>query len=295
MTSDVMGCRFCLNFIHHFDVNEDDRLSKKFIKFIDMFNINNLKATLYLSLGLLAFVIFCFPVAKLVETTVQQSIAYQHSKRLDQCLDESINSTLQSNLKKYTDDGHNELLFSSVQLSSKSLLFDVGEYKGETLDRFNQASPLMYLYEPVPKYAKELEKKFPYAFVGNFGLGPKEKEAYIEVHDGWGEASHLVDHPNDATITVKIRLIDSLIADMGPSFIDLFIVNCEGCEYYVLQELIKTGVIKRIKVVMIQFHKNNPTSYIERCTLLSTLSYTHTATYSLPWIWDIWKLNEQIY
>ena len=70
-------------------------------------------------------------------------------------------------------------------------------------------------------------------------------------------------------------------------------VNCEGCEYDVLERLVDTSLIKYIRYV--QFGSHRPVSIqstiAERyCSLQEKLNKTHRMEYGLPWGWERWVL-----
>jgi hypothetical protein len=71
-------------------------------------------------------------------------------------------------------------------------------------------------------------------------------------------------------------------------------INCEGCEYDVLEWLVHTSLIKYIRYV--QFGSHRPLSIqltiAERyCSLQEKLNKTHRMEYGIPWAWERWVLH----
>ncbi len=71
-------------------------------------------------------------------------------------------------------------------------------------------------------------------------------------------------------------------------------MNCEGCEYEVLERLIDTHFIKYVRYL--QFGTHRPISIqstiTERyCSLQKKLSNTHRREFGIPWGWERWILH----
>lgn len=69
-------------------------------------------------------------------------------------------------------------------------------------------------------------------------------------------------------------------------------INIEGSEYELLDSLIKTGNIKRIRNLQIQFHSWIDDSSLKRENIRIKLCNTHYETYCFPFIWENWTLKD---
>lgn len=83
--------------------------------------------------------------------------------------------------------------------------------------------------------------------------------------DTGGASEHL--GISGETFFVKIRDIrNPIIArEIGlPSYVDLLQLNCEGCEYEVLESIIQQGWHTNIKTIQIATHKSLALTNLER-------------------------------
>ena len=72
-------------------------------------------------------------------------------------------------------------------------------------------------------------------------------------------------------------------------------MNIEGAEYECLEALIESGMIGKIKHVLVQFHgvDNDVESSVSKwATIAAHLSRTHNMDWSYPFIWERWTLRE---
>jgi hypothetical protein len=106
---------------------------------------------------------------------------------------------------------------------------------------------------------------------------------------GSSEGARVVREKN--TISVKIESFAS-ISRIIPDHVDVFFINCEGCEMSVLPALVDSGFVKRIEYIMVQFHKySSEEDSAKACEIRNLLSKTHEIKYSVPWVWDVWVLK----
>jgi hypothetical protein len=76
--------------------------------------------------------------------------------------------------------------------------------------------------------------------------------------------------------------------------VDLLYINCEGCEYDVLEYMIDSGWIARMEHVLVQFHGfQDPANVAKRCLIRELLRRTHSPVFSYAFVWEEWKVNPQ--
>jgi FkbM family methyltransferase len=212
------------------------------------------------------------------------------------CVDLWEKESIQSGVDQYTKDGHNEMLYNFPGVNSESIIFDIGGYMGDSAEAFQKrGNPKLFIFEPNPSLAKHLALKFPHATVFEFGLGLEKGDFLLELsHSGSNDGARVVSNKNENTINVKIESFAS-ISHIIPDHVDVFFINCEGCEMSVLPALIQSGFIKRVKYVLVQFHKySNEVDSAKACEIRNSLSKTHEVKYSIPWVWDVWVLKVQL-
>ncbi|CAF3904236.1 unnamed protein product [Rotaria sordida] len=79
--------------------------------------------------------------------------------------------------------------------------------------------------------------------------------------------------------------------------LNLLHINCEGCEYDVIERLIKKNLTKYIRII--QFGSHRPLSIrssINRryCCLQQMLSMTHHLEFGIPWAWERWLRTDLV-
>ncbi|KAJ8303689.1 hypothetical protein KUTeg_018799 [Tegillarca granosa] len=69
-------------------------------------------------------------------------------------------------------------------------------------------------------------------------------------------------------------------------------MNCEGCEYEVLETLVKTNMIFRFRKIQKGTHssiKGLQHPFSRYCRIQEIMSWTHRRTYHDKLIWESWK------
>ena len=194
-------------------------------------------------------------------------------------------------------------------LSSRSIVFDVGGYKGQwtadLLDRYNftcehcgsKIDPTVHIFEPISQFAQycsERFKDYPRVKIHNFGLSNTDKSAQIVIDEA---ASCLHGpcpwRPNDPKPmeNVVLRDIDAFLNESKINFIELMSIIIEGEEYALLRRIISSGAINRIRHIQVQFHEFIDSSTLERNALREMLSQTHKLNFDYPFVWESWSLK----
>ena len=128
-----------------------------------------------------------------------------------------------------------------------------------------------------------------------FGLGNETKT--LKFVGGSGTASASVfqrgDLPGQGIAhTIELRDLDHVL-DFAHHF-SLMIINCEGCEYELLEKLINSEKLtSAIGTVLVQFHRHYKVSDVSpekfRCNLIRLLSEKGWCPiFSFPFIWEAW-------
>lgn len=174
-------------------------------------------------------------------------------------------------------------------LKVHSTVYDVGGYEGEWANNiYRKYGSTVEVFEPVEQFYEKIRKKFadnPKVCIHHFGLSDSNRTASIAI-DGASSSTH-----KKGSVVEKIRFIDTndFISRNGHKKIDLMKINIEGGEYELLRHLIRSGTIKRIDNIQIQFHVFVPRSQQLRQRLQNDLSRTHYLIYNYPWIWESWR------
>ena len=118
---------------------------------------------------------------------------------------------------------------------------------------------VMHIYEPVPQYYSRLEKVWGEHVKTNnwtvetyqYGLGDATKTIFLSEADLQGQGTFgMEDTGSDGGKKIKLEIVEaSLVFNnvTGGADLDLVHVNCEGCEYEMLENIISTNLHHKIK------------------------------------------------
>lgn len=189
--------------------------------------------------------------------------------------------------------------FSSINKNPHSIIIEIGGYVGNqakllvkpNVQTYVVVEPIKKFYDQLKSSMKALEGKTTFQFF-NFGLGKNySKVAINENADGTS-----LFHPNKLTNSKSIDVVNviDIFVYLGVACVDvdLLNINCEGCEFEVLEMLAATNLIE--KVVNIQFqphymYKEVGSYSCRYCRLVELLSRTHELSYRFNVIWEMWR------
>ncbi|XP_078341992.1 uncharacterized protein LOC144627888 [Crassostrea virginica] len=184
-------------------------------------------------------------------------------------------------------------------LNSESVVFDIGGNKGEDADalikKFHPGNylilePIKTLYSNLVKIFKNDHKVLLY----NFGLARKNEHFYVNVLGHGGDATSVfAGNNNGRSCLLRVVNTTHFFLQIGiPCYeVDLITVNCEGCEFEIMEELIASGMISQFRHVQFATHPtlkhlhNAPERY---CEIQEKLKRTHTISYQYKWYWESW-------
>jgi FkbM family methyltransferase len=192
-----------------------------------------------------------------------------------------------SPIEEFALDGHNHFLYSGLNLNDSSQVVIFGGYKGISSDLIKQDfNPKIHIVEPIPAYANFLRDKyklFNNIRIYEFAVSDKTESMYIYL-DGEASSARKL---SKKRIMVTAKNASEFISDVSES-IELLEVNIEGGEYSVIPNLIQSGLINRIQILLIQFHKYEFENEIQRAKIRRDLSSSHDLIFEYPWVWERW-------
>lgn len=174
-------------------------------------------------------------------------------------------------------------------LNPDSIVLDVGGYLGDwAASIYIRYGCDVQIFEPVPAFADTMLQRFKgnhSLVIHPYGLSNHNHDINIALI---GDASSIYKN-GDTGISVKMRDVESALA--GIEQVDIMKLNIEGGEFEVLERLIETGSINKIKNIQIQFHYwvDNYSARLE--SLQNKMSETHIQTWSFDHVWENWKLK----
>ena len=90
----------------------------------------------------------------------------------------------------------------------------------------------------------------------------------------------------------QIRRFSDVIEELSIVRIDLLQINCEGCEWEVLESVIDDKQTHIFQHIQVQFHPS--ADWVEDrldryAAIQDRLTETHELLYDHPWIWQLWQ------
>jgi len=191
--------------------------------------------------------------------------------------------------KKWLAEGGLSKLTTFDFLTPESWVWEIGGWRGwwvgEIAEKYN---PWITVFEPVISSFLRMKKRFsknPKIRIENYGLGDEDRKQSIGLSaDGSG-----VYCQTNNTI-VQIKSIKKVLGECKYD-IDLVQCNCEGGEYEIFPQLIKTGLIKRFKFIIIQFHDLHESHTELRKQIQKDLEKTHTMVMCYDWKFEYWRMD----
>lgn len=185
-----------------------------------------------------------------------------------------------------------ETLRLDYNLNEKSVVFDVGGYKGEfATDIFCKYNASIYVFEPIESFFQIIQKKFSNNHkvkAYNCGLAGKDGQMQISMSDN--ASSVFLQSANSETI--QLKSIVNFINENNIQSVDLIKINIEGGEYELLEALIENNLIPVFKNIQVQFHDFLLEDGKERMNKIQeSLAKTHQITYQFEFVWENWQLK----
>jgi FkbM family methyltransferase len=172
-------------------------------------------------------------------------------------------------------------------IDKNSLVIDLGGYKGDwTSEIIQRYDPKVFIFEPLIDYHKHICDRFNLnsnVHPINCGLGARNET--IEMYHSQDGSGAFVEGKSEI-----VNIIDAhtFFIDNSINSIDLFKINIEGGEYELLEYLILTGDILKIKKIQVQFHDFIPNAISRRSKIINSLAKTHKQNWNFYFVWEEW-------
>jgi FkbM family methyltransferase len=188
-------------------------------------------------------------------------------------------------------------------LTPDSVVLDVGAYFGNFAKAiFERYHCHILAFEPVEQYIANLRGFDPKIRCLGYGLGAKSAVVPIAVRN---DSSTLYFGAGESTQEVVIRNVVDVFRDLNLDYVDLMKINIEGAEYDLLDLMLDTRLVDRVKHFQIQFHSYGPDELVycpvgdlsgrtpdslrtRRDRIRARLAETHDEQWCSLFVWEGW-------
>lgn len=189
-----------------------------------------------------------------------------------------------------------EMLYAAP-LGPESLVLDLGAHVGDwaahMVEKYN---PRVIGFEPDPESFPILAERFRGSDrVRVFDYGLHDRDAVLDLAQ-MGMGSSLFNEPLPSStpahhVKVRVRDAAAVLDELGIRYIDLLKINIEGGEFPVLDRLIETAWMSRVRCLMVQFHEWIDGAHYRRFRIRRALRRTHREDWNYAFIWEKWSLK----
>lgn len=193
----------------------------------------------------------------------------------------------------FATEGDKKLNLTCKHLDNNSVIFDLGGYEGQwASDIFGKYACTIFVFEPYKEHANNIIERFAKndkIKVFDFGLAQETFTAKLSSSDN--SSSMFITNADNFVEIQLVKAID-FFNEHNIAQIDLIKINIEGGEYDLLEHLIKTGFIKNIKNIKVQFHDFIIENAKEKMNnIQAKLAITHKLIYQYEFVWEHWELK----
>jgi FkbM family methyltransferase len=181
----------------------------------------------------------------------------------------------------------------NYELTDDSVVVDLGGFRGLWADVLLQkaapAKPNIILVEPVPEFYNYLVEKFKdqhnIKILGHAVSTDNQKgEKNIYVSSD-GSSTNYVCGPSVKISTIPV---EEIIKEYEQ--VDLMQINIEGDEYALMEHMLDTNVIKKIKNIQIQYHLGIENDRFRRYKIQHRLREAgFISKFDYPFVWEGWQ------
>ena len=197
-------------------------------------------------------------------------------------------------IARWFKDKGDETLRLDYPLTTDSIVFDLGGYHGDFAAAVSSRYGCkVYIFEPVPEFHKKCVERFhDNSKIICFNSGLSSADGLLDIGLAENSSSFASPHAQGERLEVRVRSIVDCIRELGLTRIDLMKINIEGGEFDVLPAIIKSGDMKKVRHLQIQFHNFFDHAAEQRDAIRAALTNTHTEMWNYVFVWESWKLKE---
>src|SRR3990167_3317375 len=187
------------------------------------------------------------------------------------------------------DDGENTRRLD-YPLDKNSVVFDVGAHVGKWSEAIaTKYGCQVYAFEPVPDHYERARVRlsgFPGVHVVDAGIAATCADRMLWVK--WDASSAVIPQPGAPEIMAKFYSLGFALRLYDIAVLDLLKLNCEGAEFEIMENLLASGLISRIRFIQIQYHSGVECGEERYAAICAKLNETHMKQWGYGWMWESW-------
>ena len=192
----------------------------------------------------------------------------------------------------FSDFGGDESRYSfHSYLTDRSTVVETGGYTGVDITAMKERHGdfRVALFEPIfYEEARHNLEHLNKVEILPYGVASSDSKIYFDVA---GDATRPAGDESSGKVGF-IRKFTDVLSELRLLSVDLLQINCEGCEWDVLESVF--GDVWRLKRIQVQFHPDAdfvPDRLGRYAKIQDRLAETHDLAYDFPWIWQMWVLK----
>lgn len=176
-------------------------------------------------------------------------------------------------------------LLLELDLPSQAYVLDFGGYHGD-FSASIQARDFarIDIFEPVQTFSEIIERRFVddnRIQVHTYAIGKTSRRELFTIDASASGRS------DDGDVDVEFREA-GVLREIPSDFFDLAKINIEGGEYELIESLDEINYLRRIGIILVQFHNFNGEDFGEA---RFTLAKTHMPVWQFDYVWERWDLK----
>lgn len=197
-------------------------------------------------------------------------------------------------VRRWFRDRGDETLRLDYDLDAGSTVLDLGGYRGEFAAAIiGRYACRVFIFEPMPAFFELCRERFlntKTVICLPYGLSKTTSLAPIHI-DADSSSTFVPANENVEAVDIRLRAVEEVWSELDIGEVDLCKINIEGGEFDVLERMIETGIISRIRHLQIQFHSFVPDAAARREAILAHLAKTHVRSWNYEFVWESWRLR----
>jgi FkbM family methyltransferase len=194
-------------------------------------------------------------------------------------------------IKRWFRDKGDSVLRLEYPLGRDSIVVDLGGYHGDFAAAINQRYGCkVFIFEPMPSYFGHCVTRFhDNSEIRSFCYGLAAKAGWFDISDSDDASSFIRTGIGVSTVKAELRQVAEVFREIGLDRIDLLKINIEGGEFDVLQALIDSGLVEKVRFIQVQFHDFFPDAAVRRDQIRQQIARTHRQMWSYTFVWESWE------